>query len=82
MKSMAQTARKLFKFIITTGLLFSIAMGIGYAGENSIKFAVISDHKSDYTGLQNVMTFIAEQQVDFIIVAGDFSPLNQAYTNY
>ena len=74
--------RKFRVAVITGCLIFGVAMGIGYASDNTIKFAVISDHKSDYTGLQNALTFIVDQQVDFIIVAGDFSPLGEAYPSY
>jgi 3',5'-cyclic AMP phosphodiesterase CpdA len=54
------------------------------AQEEKIKFAVISDTKTNkgYTGLENALTFISEQHVDFIIVAGDFSPVDHIYANY
>ena len=68
--------------VIMVCLIISITVDLSHAGDNKIKFAVISDHKSDYSGLQNALIFISEQQVDFIIVAGDYSPLSEAYPNY
>jgi len=52
------------------------------AGDQGIKFAVISDHRDDYNGLQNALTFLHDEDLDFIIVAGDFEPLMETYLNY
>jgi len=56
-------------------------IGNGHASDNNFKFAVISDHRDDLPGLQNALSFIAAQQVDFIIVPGDYSSLRETYNN-
>ena len=78
---MIQKSRRLLAIIILAGTLFCI-VSIGYGNENDVKFAVISDHKADCYSLQKALTFINDQQVDFIIVSGDFSPLYKMYTDY
>jgi 3',5'-cyclic AMP phosphodiesterase CpdA len=73
-----------FLFLVLTGCMIFIVTETTFAQDQKIKFAVISDHKTneDYSGLENALTFISDQNVDFIIVAGDFSPIGNAYTNY
>lgn len=44
-----------------------------------IRFAVISDHRDSFAGLENALDFIDSQNVDFIIVAGDFDPTDENY---
>ncbi|UCF71874.1 MAG: metallophosphoesterase [Deltaproteobacteria bacterium] len=52
-----------------------------HAGQD-ISFAVISDHRSYLQALETVLKFIDSQNVDFILVPGDFDPIEQAYSNY
>lgn len=47
-----------------------------------IRFAVISDHRDDFSGLETALEFINSQNVDFIIVAGDFDPIDESYIGY
>lgn len=82
MQLSVQAVRNVLIFAIMVCLIFGMTTGRSLAVDQNIKFAVISDHKSDYAGLQNALTFIAEQKVDFIIVAGDFSPLSEACPSY
>ncbi len=44
-----------------------------------LRFAVISDHRSNSRGLESALTFIDEQNVDFILVVGDFAPIEDNY---
>jgi len=82
MKFSSQSLKRVFSLIIIICFALGFLNGIAHAKNEKIKFAVISDNKEDYTGLQKALTFIAEQQVDFIITAGDFSPLSEAYHYY
>lgn len=77
-----QSQKNFCILLLIACLTLGFSIGIGYAGETKIKFAVISDHKDDYSGLQKSLVFIVDQQVDFIISAGDFSPLREAYPKY
>jgi len=72
----------LLNIIICGVLCFIASINTSYADEAKLKFAVISDHKSNFEGLEKALEFIAAQNVDFLIVAGDFSPLSEAYPNY
>jgi hypothetical protein len=45
-------------------------------------FAVISDHRSYFQGLEAALEFIDTQNVDFILGPGDFDPIEDGYTNY
>jgi predicted phosphodiesterase len=47
-----------------------------------IRFAVIADHRNNFTGLEKALDFIDSQNVDFIIVPGDFDPTDNSYVNY
>jgi predicted phosphodiesterase len=47
-----------------------------------IRFAVIADHRDYYTGLESALEFIDSQNVDFIIVPGDFDPIDESYMGY
>ena len=60
-------------------MIVSLAAVTTYVRAESVSFAVISDHKADHAGLEKALTFLAAQRVDFIIVAGDCSPLRDAY---
>ena len=81
MRQLSRQSKHFFLFILT-GCMFFFITEIIYAQDQKIKFAVIADHKKDYVGLEKALTFINEQEIDFLIVAGDFFPLRQAYTNY
>jgi len=75
--------KRLKKMTIITGcLIVSLAAATTCVRAESVSFAVISDHKADHAGLEKALTFLAAQRVDFIIVAGDFSPLRDAYPDY
>jgi len=50
-------------------LVFTIAV----ADNQKIKFAVISDHKDDFEGLNTALEFVFSQQVDFLIACGRFT---------
>ena len=82
MNLMTQKLSNYFLTLIIICFGFSLTMEKSYAADDNIKFAIISDHKGDYVGLQNVLIFIAEQQVDFILVPGDYEPLKKAYQDY
>lgn len=47
-----------------------------------MSFAVISDHRSYFQGLEAALEFIHTQNVDFILGPGDFDPIEDGYTNY
>jgi predicted phosphodiesterase len=64
-------------------LLPFVILLYGTCGQSEeIRFAVISDHRNFFTGLENALKFIDSQNVDFIIVAGDFDPTDVNYVTY
>jgi predicted phosphodiesterase len=77
--------KKLYKPVIIIPLAFMIVCLVftsALADNQKIKFAVISDHKKDFEGLDTALEFVFSQQVDFLIAVGDFSPLAEAYPYY
>ena len=68
---------KSFKsFFLTVLFILSIALS-AQAASGDLKFAVISD--AHVNGLDSALAFISAQQVDFIIVAGDYYYDQQDY---
>jgi 3',5'-cyclic AMP phosphodiesterase CpdA len=63
-------------------LILAIQMfeSLVYAGEKNLKFAVISDIRRD--GMRAAMEFIKSQEVDFIIVPGDFYYSQKGYYSW
>jgi hypothetical protein len=57
-------------------------MCVKYPQAEGIRFAVIADHRDHFAGLENVLEFIDSQNVDFIIIPGDFDPINEGYNGY
>jgi predicted phosphodiesterase len=66
--------------IIRLITVFFIWVTCGYAED--IRFAVIADHRDNFAGLKNALEFIDSQNVDFIIVPGDFDPIDENYISY
>ena len=64
------------------GALFVFFIWVTCTQAEDIRFAVISDHRDYFTGLENALEFIDSQNVDFIIVAGDFDPIDESYIGY
>jgi predicted phosphodiesterase len=71
-----QLINKMLKAI----LIALIWVSYGYAEE--IRFAVIADHRNFSAGLENALEFIDSQDVDFIIVPGDFDPIEENYNDH
>ncbi len=69
---------------LTTVLLFflSASWAVYARGEDNMSFAVISDHRSYFQGLEAALEFIDTQNVDFILGPGDFDPIEDGYTDY
>jgi predicted phosphodiesterase len=63
-------------------VLFVLFIWVTYSSAEDIRFAVIADHRDYFAGLENALEFIDSQNVDFIIVAGDFDPTDEGYVNY
>lgn len=78
----ALTLRKRFGKLTTVLLFFVLSGWAIHAHGRDISFAVISDHRNHFQGLDTALEFIDTQNVDFILVAGDFDPLEEAYTDY
>lgn len=55
---------------------------VTYGQAEDIRFAVISDHRNFFIGLDNALKFIDSRTVDFIIVVGDFDPTDVSYATY
>ena len=53
-----------------------------YTQAEDIRFAVIADHRSSFTGVEKALEFIDSQNVNFIIVPGDFDPVDENYLSY
>jgi predicted phosphodiesterase len=75
-----------FAYALKIMLLGCLILGISFntadADDRKLKFGVISDHKHDFEGLNNALEFVVSQNVDFLVVVGDFSPLADAYLNH
>ena len=65
--------------ICTIGFLS--CSGKTLANEPLLRFAIISDHRGDLDGLNTALEFIVSQNVDLLIVPGDYSPFTKAYKN-
>jgi predicted phosphodiesterase len=63
-------------------VLFVLFIWITCTQAEDIRFAVIADHRDYYAGLENALEFIDSQNVDFVIVPGDFDPTDESYANY
>ena len=63
-------------------VFFVLFVWATYAQAENIRFAVIADHRDYFTGLENSLEFIDSQDVDFIIVPGDFDPIDETYMGY
>ena len=61
---------------------FVLFIWVTYTQAEEIRFAVIADHRDYFAGLNNALEFIDSQDVDFIIVPGDFDPIDETYTSY
>ncbi len=72
----------LWMIILWVCVWVPIHYSLAIALDNKIKFAVISDHRDNYDGLDTALEFIYSQEVDFLVVVGDFDPLGQAYQDY
>lgn len=70
------------KIITTATLFFVSSIWAANAHGQVTRFAVISDNRSFVQGLENALNFIDTQNVDFILVPGDFDPVENGYTNY
>lgn len=81
MEQLYRLSKQFFNFVLTGCIIFCITETT-YAQDQKIKFAVISDHRRDFVGLDNALEFVVSQNVDFLIVVGDFSPLIDTYPNY
>lgn len=62
--------------------MFSILLPSICNAEQTIKFAVIADHNDDFGGLERVLNFIATQDVNFMVVPGDYSASGSYYQYY
>ena len=77
------TLKKWLSKLTTVLLFFLLSSWAVYArGQDNISFAVISDHRNYFQGLETALEFIDTQNVDFILVLGDFDPIEDGYTNY
>jgi VCBS repeat-containing protein len=63
-------------------VLFVLFIWVTCTQAEDIRFAVIADHRDSFLGLENALEFIDSQNVDFIIVPGDFDPTGESYVNY
>jgi hypothetical protein len=59
--------------------LVLLAADRAIAEEPLFSFAALADHKYKREGLAVALAFIRSQEIDFVIVPGDFDPLEPAY---
>jgi predicted phosphodiesterase len=81
MEQLYRLSKQFLHFVLTGCIIFCITE-ITYAQDQKTNFAVISDHRRDFYGLDKALEFVVSQNVDFLIVVGDFSPLTDTYPYY
>lgn len=70
-----------YRISIIIKLLLIIFVWVASAHGKELSFAVIADHRKSYRGLEDALEFLDSQDLDFIIVAGDFDPTENGYLN-
>lgn len=81
MEQLYKKSKQFVHFVLMGCIIFCITETT-YAQDKKIKFAVISDHRSDFDALDKALEFVVSQKVDFLFVVGDFDPLTDAYQDY
>lgn len=74
-------SRKWLGILATVLLFFVLSSWAVRVRGQEITFAVISDHRNHLPGLDTALEFIHTKDVDFIIVVGDFDPIEPAYAS-
>ena len=72
----------LWLIVLTVCVGVPILTTFALAADETIKFAVIADHRDSFDGLDSALEFIYSQEVDFVFVVGDSDPLSTAYQDY
>ena len=73
---------KMCKLSTIIRVFFVLLIWVTYTRAEDIRFAVIADHRDSFAGLEKALEFIDSQDVDFIIVPGDFDPIDETYSGY
>jgi hypothetical protein len=72
----------MYRINTTIRAFFVLFIWVTYTQAEDIRFAVIADHRDSFAGLKNALVFVDSQDVDFIIVPGDFDPIDESYIGY